>query len=72
MGANNRGIVDKSSVSLPVNVNTIISVWPIDINLETDPLIFGTDNYTGNSFGISGRRATMIDRLWFRWFAICI
>lgn len=72
MGDNNRGILDRSSISLPVNVNTIIGVWPIDINLETDPLIFGTDNYTSNSFSISGRRATMIDRLWFRWFALCI
>lgn len=74
MGPNNTalGIDDKSTILLPITVNQIMGVWPMDINLETDPLIFGTDSYTNRSFKISGRRATAKDKLWFRWFALCI
>lgn len=62
----------KSKVILPLNVNKIIGVWAIDINIENNPLIFGTDEYTNDSFVIAGRRIDMVSNLWFRWFSLCI
>ena len=46
------------------------AVIAMDFNLDSTPLIFGTDSYSPTSFKISGRRVTGITNLWFRYIAI--
>lgn len=71
-GGKRENLATKSTVTLPLNVNQILGVWPVDVDLNSNPLFFGTDNYTKSSFDIAGRRVDMVNTLWFRWIAFCI
>lgn len=51
---------------------TVFIVIPIDTNLESNPLIFGTHNYTLNGFTIAGTRIREKTLLWFRYIALGI
>lgn len=59
------------TVTFPIQfAETPYVVIPIDTNLEQNPIIFGTDQYTKRGFRIAGRRVTGETNLWFRYIAI--
>lgn len=64
-------IQSNSTVTFPVSFNNATwCVIPIDINLENNPIIFGTNEYSKESFIIAGRRVTGVTNIWFKYIAI--
>lgn len=46
------------------------AVIAMDNNIQSNPLIFGTDDYSTTGFKIAGRRVSVNSNLWFRYIAI--
>ena len=62
----------KHTVYLPIAVNILFDVVANDVNIENQPLVLTTANYTKNSFLLYGYRVNVDVQsdLWGRWIAI--
>lgn len=57
---------------LPTIVSKLLVVLPIDVNMESNGLVFGVDGFTKTSFKITARRVVgnPNDKSWFRFLAL--
>lgn len=57
---------------LPTSVSKLLVVLPIDVNMESNGLVFGVDGFTKTSFKITARRVVgnPNDKSWFRFLAL--